>query len=461
VGKTHVKKRLGCKVVVSFRGTDLFVMALDAPGYYARVFDDADVVHVLGRQLWAQALKRGCPDTKPHVFIPPGIDESFAAVPSRIPTEWAGTSDRPLRLLSAGRLTWTKGYEFGLQAVRRLLDQGLHCEYRILGEGEARKALTFDIHDLGLESTVRLAGVCSREDVRDHMTGADVFLHPARYEGFCNVVLEAQALGVPVVCSDGGGLAENVAHGETGLIVPRRDAAAMAAAVARLVDPALRGRLGAAGRARATTLFRAERQIEAFERLYRGVLGKEASPVHVLPSTMLHARAGDGSDAQARLVLLDVEADARAGELDRLELVEAIQRQVAVSLPRGARVSVVSRGDDDLLRQDGRDCSHFPAAADGGYVGYHPEGSGQAIAALLAAQAKGAEYLLFPRTSFWWLDHYVELTQHLDRHCRAVVASECCVIFGLGAPPGAAVAASPGPAAAAGVEGANPGRWGP
>ncbi len=72
-------------------------------------------------------------------------------------------------------------------------------------------------------------------------------------------MLEAQAAGLPVVCSDADGLAENVAHGVTGLVVPRRDPAAFAAAIAELAaDPERRRRMGEAGRERAARLFRPE-----------------------------------------------------------------------------------------------------------------------------------------------------------------------------------------------------------
>ena len=78
---------------------------------------------------------------------------------------------------------------------------------------------------------------------------------------------------LPVVCSDAGGLAENVAHGQTGFVVPRRNPAALADKLKLLVgDPELRQQMGQAGRQRVSMLFQVADQITAFEKFYTQVL---------------------------------------------------------------------------------------------------------------------------------------------------------------------------------------------
>ena len=64
--------------------------------------------------------------------------------------------------MSVGRLEWIKGYEYALLAVRRLVDQGVRCEYRIVGDGEYLEAVAFARHQLELESTVSLLGARPR-----------------------------------------------------------------------------------------------------------------------------------------------------------------------------------------------------------------------------------------------------------------------------------------------------------
>ena len=100
-------------------------------------------------------------------------------------------------------------------------------------------------------------------------------LHAAVSEGLCNAVLEAQAMALPVVCTDAGGLPENVVDEETGYVVPTRDSEALAAKLAILAEqPEVRKRMGKAGRAHVETEFRPDAQIDAFGRFYAGVLSR-------------------------------------------------------------------------------------------------------------------------------------------------------------------------------------------
>jgi glycosyltransferase involved in cell wall biosynthesis len=96
---------------------------------------------------------------------------------------------------------------------------------------------------------------------------------PSRREGLGVAALEAMAAGRPVVASAVGGLREAVGDGQTGLLVPPGDPAALAAALARvLVDADLRARLAAAGPARIAGGFSADQMVAAYERLYRSVI---------------------------------------------------------------------------------------------------------------------------------------------------------------------------------------------
>lgn len=275
VGRMHLKERLGCKVVVSFRGYDLNYAGLEDPNFYTEVWEKADGIHCLGQDLWKRALRRGCPPDKLHALIPPAIDAKFFQRSKPRNFGRVGTKERPLRLLSVGRLEWKKGYEFALEAVQRVRAAGVDIDYRIVGDGSYYEAVVFAIHQLGLKGAVTLCGALDREGVRREMEWADVFVHAAVSEGFCNAVLEAQAMELPVVCSDADGLPENVAHGITGFVVPRRHPKEMAERILELAsDSELRRKMGEAGRERVSRLFRVEDQIRAFEEFYARVAGK-------------------------------------------------------------------------------------------------------------------------------------------------------------------------------------------
>jgi colanic acid/amylovoran biosynthesis glycosyltransferase len=271
VDRMHLKHLLGSKIIVSFRGYDLNLSGLLHHDYFRQVWEQADALHVLGEGLWQRARQRGCPPTKPHVRIPPAIDTAFFDPGNDVRAK--ASSDRPMRILSVGRLTWEKGYEYAVEAVRFLLDQGVRSELRIIGDGVMLEPLTFARHQLGVGKSVQFLGGLPRTMVRDEMLAADVFLHSSVSEGFGNAVIEAQAMGLPVVSSDAGGLPENVVDGETGFVVPRRDSQALADKLAALArDPDLRQRMGQAGRKRIIEWFQTADQIEAFDRLYGSVL---------------------------------------------------------------------------------------------------------------------------------------------------------------------------------------------
>ncbi len=114
------------------------------------------------------------------------------------------------------------------------------------------------------------------------------------------------------------------------------------------------------------------------------------------------------------------------------ELIARIREIVRTSLPAHATVAVVNKGDAELLKLDGRTAWHFPRNADGSYSGHYPATSADAIEHLEAARAEGAKYLLFPSTSFWWLEFYGEFRAHLERQYPVVAREDdTCVIFAL------------------------------
>lgn len=275
VGRHHLRERLDTAVTVSFRGSDLNVAGLDNPDFYGDVWPSIDRVHVLGRSLAAAASRRGAPPTLPVDVIPPAVDLSAVSPPNdrqnRDPSE-------PLRILSVGRLHWTKGYQYGLEAVAYLHRQGIRVHLRVVGAGALLEAVAFWRHQLGLNDIVELTGAAAPYEVQEHQRWADVFLHAAVTEGFCNVVLEAQAHALPVVCSDAGGLPENVEHDLTGIVVPRRDPIALADAMKTLTgDPNLRARMGAAGRRRVEARFQITDQLDAWEQFYRDAVTSRRS----------------------------------------------------------------------------------------------------------------------------------------------------------------------------------------
>lgn len=114
-------------------------------------------------------------------------------------------------------------------------------------------------------------------------------------------------------------------------------------------------------------------------------------------------------------------------QLGYRRLVERIRTAVLDTVPSAARVLVVSRGDRDLLDLGDREAGHFPQDPEGRYLGHHPRDSEDALAQLEALRELGAEYLVLPATSSWWLEHYEELATHLGERCEATELGFCTI----------------------------------
>jgi len=440
LGRIRAAKLAGARTVVSFRGYDVNYHGLEDPACYDEVWQHADMLHFVGNDTWRRAQRRGCPPGAPHTVITDAVDVSRFEPPVREP-DVAGSEDRPLRILSVGRLHWKKGHEFGLTALRALIDSGVEAHYRIIGDGPHREATLFAIHDLGLGEHVELWGAQPAETVREQLAAADVFLHPAVSEGFCVSAIEAQAMGLPVVCSDADGLRENVADGETGFVVSRRDAALLAERLATLArDGELRTRLGRGARLRATTAFDAAQQLDSFEGLYQELLATPQPAAAPAPAPR-SASSGNGRPQVLDALTSELEAaESRAARLRReifgRQVVRHVHELAATALPPGATVLVVSRGDESLVELS--DCRgwHFPQAAGGEYAGHHPADSHEAVEHLEDLRARGAEFLVVPATSEWWLEYYAEFAQHLDtRYSRVAEREQGYVVFSLAAKP--------------------------
>jgi colanic acid/amylovoran biosynthesis glycosyltransferase len=269
LNRMYLGELLGCRVLVSFRGFDLNFAGLGERDFYRQVWDHADGIHCLGNDLWQRAQRRGCPADKRRALISPAIDTVYFNPGDKKQVGRLGTAERPLRILSVARLEWKKGHEFALHAVHGLRQRGIKAEFRIVGDGEYLEAVAFCRDQLGLTDCVQLLGAKDPEGVREQLAWADVFLHMAVSEGFCNAVLEAQAMCLPVVVSDADGLGENVLDGQTGFVVPRRDWHAAAEQMAELAkNGELRLQMGSAGRARVERHFRISDQIESFRAFY-------------------------------------------------------------------------------------------------------------------------------------------------------------------------------------------------
>ncbi len=201
---------------------------------------------------------------------PPPVDRAA------VRADFGWPVDAPL-LLFAGRLAQQKGVDDLIAAID--LVQYIVPELRVLivGDGPMRAQLEATTAAFRLGGMVHFTG--HRDDVPRLLAAADLLVLPSLYEGLPNVVLEAMRFARPVVATAAPGTTEVVVDGQTGLLVPLRDPPALAQAIRTVVrDPECAHRLGAAGRARVESEFRAETMVDAYASLYEELARAKGLP---------------------------------------------------------------------------------------------------------------------------------------------------------------------------------------
>lgn len=200
---------------------------------------------------------------------------SRRAVPSLVPM-----------ILSVGRLVEKKGLDTLIEACRLLRGRGVPFRCEIVGYGAERERLAALIERHGLADQVQLAGKLTREQVIDRYARAAVYVQPSRVaadgdrDGIPNVLLEAMAMGLPVVATRISGIPEVVKHRNNGLLVGAEDPSALADAVQQLVEtPVLAAQLGRHARETVTRDFDNDRNLRVVLGLLAAAHAHEPQPL--------------------------------------------------------------------------------------------------------------------------------------------------------------------------------------
>lgn len=250
--------------------TDLYRADVDVDALAARVAAARFVVTVTDdNRRWLQARldERGRSGRVLRLYNGMDLD--------RLPRSRTPRATR--RLVAVGRLVEKKGFDDLLGALALLEAAGCPLELDLVGEGPLRPQLERRVAELGLGGAVRLLGALPQEEVLDRVRAATALVLPAVVaadgdrDALPTVVLEAMALGTPVVSTRVSGIPEMVEHDRSGLLVEQRDRAALADAVRRLVgEPALGERLADAARARVEERFSLAANVAELRRLLTG-----------------------------------------------------------------------------------------------------------------------------------------------------------------------------------------------
>ena len=176
----------------------------------------------------------------------------------------------------ACRLVAQKGVSDALHAFASIAQEDAHCHFVIAGDGDLLAQLLAETQELGIAERVHFLGW--RDDVQQVLAALDVFLMPSLWEGFGLVLIEAMSKRIPVIGTRVSAIPEIVQDGESGLLVPPRDRAALAAAMQILLqDRALRRYMGLLGEDRVESVFSVQRMAEETLAIYQQIQPKGPS----------------------------------------------------------------------------------------------------------------------------------------------------------------------------------------
>jgi len=226
----------------------------------------ADVVVVNSRRIAAFAVAGEGARPESLVYIPNGVDAALYTQPvsrAALRAELGLGADAVL-IGSVGRLTHQKGFDVLLQALAR---PGLEAVHLLLaGAGEELERLHVLARSLGISQRAHFAGY--RRDVPQWLGALDLYVHPSRFEGTPNILLEAMAAACPIVATNIDGNSEVLTDGRHGWLVPHDHPVALADAIrAALADPPEARRRGQAAQERVRQYFSLPRMVEAWERV--------------------------------------------------------------------------------------------------------------------------------------------------------------------------------------------------
>lgn len=271
-----LKQCLRIPLIVSFGGRDVGLQ-MKLP-YFDRLYqvllDATDQAICVSKDLERKLIDVGVEPERIRVIYR-GVDVREFAFVDRS----SRPADHPVTVLMVGRMVEKKGHRNAFAALAPLVREGLDVHLVVLGEGEMYGALRRLRRQLGLKQNIEFLKPTDHAGVRKQMGNADLLLHSSvtpesgDTEGIPNVIVEAQATGIPILGTRHGGIVEAVRDGETGILVPEHDVPAMTEALRTLVkNRELRLSMGSAARRFVESHLNFDTQVAEHLGIYRNLV---------------------------------------------------------------------------------------------------------------------------------------------------------------------------------------------
>lgn len=214
------------KFALSVRGTQINILPMvdsTMAKFYRDTFPFINGFQAVSQTIAEKTTHFGVSQKKIKIIRSPIPGFFFDAFePERIP------SRTPLKIVSIGRFHWIKGYGFALDAMKLIKEKGIQFKYSIVAKGRVPDEILHQIADLGISSEVEIIQGIDYGKIPEFLKANSILILPSISEGIANVVLEAMAVGLPVISTDCGGMKEVIENGQNGWLVPTRAARELA-----------------------------------------------------------------------------------------------------------------------------------------------------------------------------------------------------------------------------------------
>lgn len=262
------------KLITTFHGFDITTsLKLFGDRLYDPLFRMGNLFLPISQRWQQRLIELGCDPQKIMVHRM-GIDcQKFTFTPRQ------PDADGCIRLVTIARLVEKKGIEYGIRAVAQLAETYPNLEYHVVGDGPLRDTLSDLIQNLGVQNRVKLLGWKQDQEVLEILNQAHILLAPSvtsqdgDQEGIPVALMEAMAMGLPVISTFHSGIPELIEHGSSGFLVPERDADTLASKLSYLMEhPELWPQMGHAGRSYVETHYNINQLNDRLVEIYQQLL---------------------------------------------------------------------------------------------------------------------------------------------------------------------------------------------
>ncbi len=255
------------KVMLSLRGAHINytpVINRKVAEKYQILFPRVSRFHAVSNAIAQEAMKYGASENKIKTIYT-SVDDKY--LEKEIPQK---AHLNELRLIAVGRFHWVKGYSILIDALKILKVSNTKFQLKLIAGNDIPEEIIFAIHQAHLSQNIEIIGNLPHPKVIEMMGNSDMLILPSVNEGIANVVIEAMAIGTPVISSNCGGMTEVIEHGVNGLLFNNRDAQALANQIDILskMDSNQIFEMVQHARSKITTMFTRERMLNEFEQFY-------------------------------------------------------------------------------------------------------------------------------------------------------------------------------------------------